>query len=106
VTEGGEGESLSWDDIPLLKYESELLIRCGAWKSIWDLEESLTMEELFLLYKASNYEFNLQVKGMAASQGADVDWDEDWYDDTPPPPPEVVEKQDLRFIPIGLGYEA
>jgi len=42
---------------------------------------------------------------MAASQGAEIDWDEDWYDPEPPKPPEVIENSDLRFIPIGLGYE-
>jgi len=91
--------------MPLLKYESELLVKCGAWKSIYDLEESLTLHEMFTLYRAATNDFNMNVKALAATQGADVDWEEDWYDPEPPKPPEVLEGGDLRFIPIGLGYE-
>ena len=39
---------------------------------------------------------------MAASQGADVDFDDDWYD---PAPPDVLSAGDLRGIPIGLMIE-
>jgi len=91
--------------MPLLKYESELLVKCGAWKSIYDLEESLTLHEMFTLYRAATNDFNMNVKALAATQGADVDWEEDWYDPEPPKPPEVLEGGDLRFMPIGLGYE-
>lgn len=47
----------------------------------------------------------MNLKVAAASQGADVDWDDDWYDPAPPAPPELLEQNDLRFMPIGLGYE-
>lgn len=97
---------MSWDEIPLLKYEAELLIKCGAWKSIYDIENSLTIDELFLLYRAANADFGMHVKALASVQGADVDWEEDWYDPIPPKPPEMIEKEDMRFIPIGLGYES
>jgi len=101
-----QGEPLSWEDIPLLKYECELLVRSGAWKSLLELEESLTLDELFLLYRAANNDVSMQLKVAAAAQGAEVDWDDDWYDPEPPKPPEVLEGGDLRFIPIGLGYES
>lgn len=81
------------------------MVKCGAWKSILDIEESLTLDELFILYRAAGSEFNNNFKAMAASQGAEIDWDEDWYDPEPPKPPEVLEGGDLRFMPIGLGYE-
>ena len=108
MTEGeaqDNGEPLSWDDIPLLKYESELLVKTGAWKSLLEIEESLTLDELFLLYRAANFAFAMQVKAQAAGMGADVDWDEDWYDPVEKKP-DVLEGGDLRFMPIGLGYEA
>ena len=82
-----------------------MLVRCGAWVSIDELEQSLTIDELFMLYRAASADFTLNMKAMAASQGADVDWDEDWYSPEPPKPPEVLEGGDLRFMPIGLGYE-
>lgn len=99
-------DGLSWEDIPLLKYESELLVKCGAWKSIFDIEDSLTIDELFLLYRAANADFSMNLKAMAASQGADVDWEDDWYSRDPNQQPEVLEANDMRFMPIGLGYEA
>lgn len=40
---------------------------------------------------------------MAASQGADVDFDDDWYD---PEPPSAIDSNTIGSIPIGLGYEA
>ena len=97
---------MTWDDIPLLKYESELLVKTGAWKSLLELEESLTLDVLFLLYRASNYEFSMSVKAYAAGMGAEVDWYEDWYEQSEPEAEEVLESNDLRFIPFGLGYEA
>ena len=40
---------------------------------------------------------------MAASQGADVDFDDDWYD---PEPISAADASAIASIPIGLGYEA
>lgn len=57
---------------------------------------------MFLLYRACGNETNMQMKMMAVSQGADVDFDDDWYD---PNPPEVVNASNIRAIPFGLGYE-
>ena len=89
----------------MLKYEAEIFISSGAWKSILELEECLTLEELFLLYRANNNEFSKDVKIAAMSAGADIDFDDDWYDPAPPRPKEVIDKSNIRFIPIGLGYE-
>lgn len=69
------------------------------------MEESLTIDELFILYRASNAAFGMEMKATAAAQGAEVDWEDDWYDPEPPKAPEVLEGGDLRFMPIGLGYE-
>lgn len=57
---------------------------------------------MFLLYRACMNENSMQMKMLAASQGADVPLDEDWYD---PDPPEVINSSNIRSIPIGLGYE-
>jgi hypothetical protein len=42
------------------------------------------------------------MKIMAASQGADVDFDDDWYD---PEPLVAASASDITSIPFGLGYE-
>ena len=39
---------------------------------------------------------------LAASQGAEVDLNEDWYD---PEPPEMIGASNINSIPFGLGYE-
>ena len=57
---------------------------------------------MFLLYRACANDTNMTMKVMAASQGADVDFNDDWYD---PAPPEVLGKNDLRGMPIGLMIE-
>lgn len=38
--------------------------------------------------------------------GGDVDFDDDWYDPAPVEKPQPIAGDDLRFLPIGLGYEA
>jgi hypothetical protein len=43
-----------------------------------------------------------QMKMLAASQGADVDMNEDWFD---PEPPEMIGSSNIGSIPFGLGYE-
>ena len=45
----------------------------------------------------------MHMKIMAASQGADVDFDDDWYD---PEPITAVDASSIASIPIGLGYES
>jgi hypothetical protein len=89
-----------------LKYEAELFVSCAAWKNLYELEEELTMEEMFLLYNASKHQFTMTLKGQAAAMGAEIDWDEDWYDPEPPKKPEAIGGNEVRFLPIGLGYEA
>jgi hypothetical protein len=71
------------------------------------LEESLNLDELFLLYRACTNDLSTQIKITASASGADVDWSEDWYDEMiyGAKPPEVIQQSDLRLIPIGLGYE-
>lgn len=54
-----------------------------------------------MLYRACANETNTAMKIAAASQGADVDFDDDWYD---PAPPEVLNASSINSIPIGLGY--
>lgn len=40
-----------------------------------------------------------------AAGAEDIDFEEDWYDPEPPKPPEMIDAHNIRYIPIGLGYE-
>lgn len=60
---------------------------------------------MFLLHRASNNIFMMDLKAQAAANGAEVDWDDDWYDPKPPEKPQVIHGDDVRFLPIGLGYQ-
>jgi len=51
--------------------------------NLYELENSLTLNELFLLYRACTNETSTSMKIAAAAQGADVDFEEDWYDPAP-----------------------
>lgn len=88
--------------MPLLKYESEVFVKTGAWSSLYDLESSLVLEELFLLYRACANEVSMSMKIAAAAQGADVDLNEDWYE---PEPEQAAGAYEIRSMPFGLGYE-
>lgn len=45
------------------------------------------------------------MKIAAASQGADVSFDEDWYEDDGQKPQKVLSAFEINHMPIGLGYE-
>lgn len=88
-----------------MKYECEVFVQVGAWKSIEELEENVIFHELFLLYRACNHELSKNIKVAALSQGADVDFEEDWYDLSSRPENQVLEERDINYLGIGLGYE-
>ena len=50
----------------------------GAWASFEELEESLTLEELFTLYKEVTDIELRQFRNMARAQGADIPFDDDY----------------------------
>jgi hypothetical protein len=66
------------------------------------LETHLTLNELFLLYRACMNETNTAMKIAAAAQGAEVDFEEDWYD---PEPPRIAQAHDILDMKFGMGYE-
>ena len=88
--------------MPLLKYEAEIFVQTGAWKSILELEESITLEELFVLYRACSNEFTKQIKISSMAWGGEVDFDDDWYD---PEPPRAAQVHDILDMKFGMGYE-
>ena len=59
---------------------------------------------MFLLYRASTHHFHMSMKSQAAAMGAEVDWDDDWYE---PKKPEdnTLRGSEIPYLPIGLGYE-
>ena len=66
------------------------------------LETHLTLNELFLLYRACMNETSTAMKIAAAAQGAEVDFDDDWYD---PEPPRAAQVHDIMDMKFGMGYE-
>lgn len=102
--EEGSGDPISWDDLPLLKYELEVFVQVGAWKNIEEMEESLLLHELFIMYRACGNEYTKTIKASAVAFGGEVDFDEDWYDPAPPPPKPIIDGSNVGQLPIGLGY--
>jgi glucose-6-phosphate isomerase len=80
-----------------------LFVRSGSWLSLDQLENNLTLNELFLLYRAAQNIVSVEMKIAAAAQGADVNFEEDWYD---PPPKRAIQPLDIAQMGIGLGYES
>lgn len=73
-----------------------------------ELEESIQLHELFLLYRACTHDTSTRLKIAAASQGADVDFDEDWYDPEGYAQERIMQAHDIvQFAGMGLslGYE-
>lgn len=47
----------------------------------------------------------MQVKAYAAGMGADIDWDEDWFEQADPIDT-TLRGNEIAYLPIGLGYES
>jgi len=64
------------------------------------------LHELFLLYRACTNEYSKTIKALAVSQGADVDLNEDWYDNTDSVKDHSITQAEIRLLPPGggLGY--
>lgn len=88
-----------------MKYASEVFVQVGAWKNLEELEDSLLLHELFLLYRACGNEYSKTIKASAVAFGGEVDFDDDWYDPLPPED-KIITKDNFMDIPIGLGYES
>jgi hypothetical protein len=92
-----------------LKYESEIFVQIGAWKSLEELEDSLLLHELFLLYRACGNEYTKSIKASSVAFGGEVDFSDDWYE----PMSETEREKNQPFIdgsnfgslPISLGFE-
>lgn len=96
------GEGLHFDDLPLLTYEKEVFCECGAWSNFFDLEDSLTLEELIELYDSSLERQQRLMKTVAAAMGADVS---DSGSDSQNQGYNIAGSNDLGFLPISIGYE-
>lgn len=59
---------------------------------------------MFILYRACINEISVAMKIAAASQGAQVDFDDDWYE-AEEKPDNVLTGFEIQHMPIGLGYE-
>ena len=81
-------------------------MQVGAWKNLEELEESLILHEMFLLYRACTNEFSKNIKALALSQGADVDFDEDWYSPEDRASAEPMRPFEVMNFGIPLGYQA
>lgn len=61
---------------------------------------------MFLLYRAAEHNFSMNVKAYAASMGAEVDWSEDWYEPSEYKDSNTIRGSEVAYLPIGLGYES
>jgi len=102
----------------LIKYESEVFSDCGAWKNFYDLEDSLSLDELLALFGAAIKRQNRLIRTIAAAMGAEMEDEEEDY-----PQPTGSERpawqidpnkggqaealygaEQVMSLPIGLGY--
>lgn len=56
--------------MPLTLLEQEVFLEAGAWKNFIDLEESLSLDELIVLYEATVERQSRAMKAMAAAWGS------------------------------------
>lgn len=99
--------------------ESVIFLEAGAWKSIEELEDILTLEELSVLYKEAVDKEKRFVKIVAAALGAEFPDDEEeseaqmhsgsrtYNSETGGYVPSVItNNHDASMLPISVGYES
>jgi hypothetical protein len=59
---------------------------------------------MFLLYRACSNEFSKNIKVAAIAQGADVDFEDDWYDNQERTPADPMRPFEVMNFGIPLGY--
>lgn len=64
----------------------------------------MLLHELFLLYRACGNEYSKTIKASAVAFGGEVDFDDDWYDQSAVDDNSIT-KENIVDIPIGLGFE-
>lgn len=61
---------------------------------------------MFLLYRACSNEYSKEIKALALSQGADVDFNDDWYSPEDKGPEEPMRPFEVMNFGIPLGYSS
>jgi hypothetical protein len=88
-----------------LKFLSEVFVQVGAWRNLEEMEDSLLLHELFLLYRACGNEYTKTIKASAVAFGGEVDFSDDWYDPLPPEEEPYIDSKNYGSLPIGIGFE-
>jgi hypothetical protein len=70
-----------------------------------ELEDSLLLHELFLLYRACGNEYTKSIKASAVAFGGEVDFSDDWYDPIPEKEKPYISGSNYGSLPISLGFE-
>jgi len=121
---------MTFDEVPLTVLEQEVFCECGAWKNFDDLENSLSLDELVVLYEAANARQNRMIMAVGMAMGAEMEMPDDkdgyLYSDSDPQlegkskshymPAYAIDPQtggeakpmfgeeEVRQLPINLGY--
>ncbi len=102
--------------MPLVDLESEVFAECGSWKNFWEMEDSLSLDELVVLYERTMERQNRLVETMAAAMGADVSRTSESDRSGDPVPAWQIDPSvggeatpvfgadEAAALPIGLGY--
>ena len=61
---------------------------------------------MFLLYRACSNEYSKEIKALALVQGAEVDFEEDWYSPEARAPEQAMRPFEVMNFGIPLGYTA
>lgn len=90
---------MTFDDIPLTILEQEVFCECGAWKNFYDLETSLSLDELIVLYEAAVERQQRLLTSVASAMGAEVDMpdnsDKYVYSDS-----DETSRDDKQYLPM------
>ena len=79
----------------------------GAWKNFYDLEDSLTLEELMELYDSAVERQMRLMRTIGSALGAEFDDSSSSDDEYSLPNPKgdvVYDQYDLQQLPFGIGY--
>ena len=76
-----------------------MFAECGSWKNFHDLEDSLSFDELLVLFDVTSERFKRQAEIMVGAMGGEMGGEKTNSDDLV-----ITDSESLKQLPFGVGH--
>jgi hypothetical protein len=83
--------------------EKEVFAECGAWKNFHELEDSLSFDELLVLFDVTSERFKRNAEVMVGAMGGSIGGGGEFSSEDDRNI-QVADAQSLKQLPFGIGH--